>query len=197
MTTLNGIDVSAVGQGTFNWTPYAGKVQFAFAKVSEDTTYADPMAKRNIAQMRSLGLVAGAYHFLHAGQSGAEQAEKFLSHAHAAGLSPGDLIAIDAEDAGLDGLPVAHLAAAAGEFAAEVRRHFPSLWPVLYTELSLAPAFASLGQCPLWLANPSRVHTGKIGPWAGVSLEQTGQRGVDTDVFYGDLAQLKKLAIPK
>jgi hypothetical protein len=36
-----------------------------------------------------------------------------------------------------------------------------------------------------------------IGPWKQVSFEQTGQRGVDADVFYGDAAALAKLAIPK
>jgi hypothetical protein len=135
------------------------------------------------------------YHFLHAGQPGNQQAEVFLRLAKAAGLRPGDLIAIDAEDGGLDGLPPARLAAMAVEFTAELRLHFPAYWPVLYTEISLAPAFTPLGNCPLWLANPDRVHTGAIGPWAGVSFEQVGQKGVDTDVFYGDARALAKLTV--
>ena len=197
MTTLSGVDVSAVGQGAFNWSAYKGKISFAFAKVTEGTGFADPMAARNVEWMRSLGIVAGGYHFLHAGLSGAQQAEFFLSHAKSAGLRAGDLIAIDAEDGGLDGLPASHLNACAAEFTSELQKHFPAYWPFLYTEVSLAPSFGGpvVSQCPLWLANPSGMVVKAAGPWKLVSMEQTGQRGVDTDVFYGDLAQLRKLAI--
>lgn len=192
--TIAGIDVSAAGQGgNFSWAPYKGKIGFAGVKVSEGTGYADPYAARNIAGARSIGAVPMGYHFLHAGQTGSAQAEYFLSHAKASGLKPGDLIALDAEDLGVDGLPVAHLAIAAQEFTAQLQVHFRSFWPVLYTEISLTTAFR-LGDCPLWLANPSGAKIVKAGPWKQVSFEQTGQRGVDTDIFYGDAAALAKLA---
>lgn len=194
--TLNGIDTSAAGQGaSFNWTPYRGKVQFAFTKISEGLTFADPDALRNIAQMRALGITPGGYHFLHAGLSGASQAEYFLQAAKRAGLGAGCLLAIDAEDGGLDGCTPAEMENAAAEFVGELRRHFPGFWPELYTEISLAPAFTSLGNCPLWLANPSGKTIKSIGPWKQVSFEQTGQRGVDTDEFYGDAAALAKLTV--
>jgi lysozyme len=195
--TLAGIDVSTAGQGaSFNWAPYKGKISFAFTKVSEGLTYADPDAKRNIAQMRADGIIAGGYHFLHAGQDGATQAEAFLSHAHAAGLQPGDLIAIDAEDLGLDGCTAQVMNLTAAVFCGQLAKHFPGYHPSVYTEISMAPALTALGSCPLWLANPSGVHTGALGPWKTVSFEQTGQRGVDTDVFYGDAGQLAALAMP-
>lgn len=195
--TINGIDVSTAGQGgNFNWAAYKGKIGFAGVKVTEGTGYADPNAGRNIAGARGIGVVPMGYHFLHAGQDGATQAEKFLSRAKAAGLKPGDLIAIDAEDGGLDGLPAAHLAVAAQEFTAELQVHFRAFWPVLYTEISLVSSFR-LGDCPLWLANPSGAKITSAGPWKQVSFEQVGQRGVDTDVFYGTAAQLAKLAIPR
>lgn len=195
--TLQGIDVSHAGQGSsFPWGQYHGRVQFAFAKVSEGTGYWDPDAARNIAQMRSLGLVAGGYHFLHAGLSGSAQAEHFLSCAHAAGLKPGDLIALDAEDGGLDGESPAQMNLTASAFAGELQRHFPGFNPVVYTEMSMAPALTTLGQCPLWLADLSLPLVNSIGPWRLVSFWQTGQRGVDTDLFNGDAAELAKLAIP-
>jgi lysozyme len=194
--TLAGIDVSAAGQGAnFNWNAWRGKVGFAGVKVSEGTEYADPYAARNIAAVRSLGAVPMGYHFLHAGESGAAQAEWFLSHAKAAGLRPGDLIAIDAEDGGLDGLTDAHMDEQAAAFAAELRRHFPGFNPVLYTEISMAPSLVSNGNCPLWLANPSGMTVKAIGPWKQVSFEQVSQRGVDCDVFYGTAAELAKLTI--
>lgn len=194
--TLNGIDVSAAGQGAFNWQPYRGKVQFAFCKISEGLTFADPQAAANLAQMRSLGIVAGGYHFLHAGLSGSAQAEAFLSHAHAAGLKPGDLIAIDAEDGGLDGEAASQMNLTAAAFAGELQRHFLGFNPVVYTEISMAPSLTSMGNSPLWLANPSGMTVKAIGPWKQISFEQVSQRGVDCDVFYGDLPSLKKLAFP-
>jgi lysozyme len=195
--TLNGIDVSAAGQGaSFNWNTYKGKVGFAFTKVSEGLTFTDPDALRNIAQMRALGITPGGYHFLHAGLSGASQAEYFLQAAKRAGLGAGCLLALDAEDGGLDGLTALQMNGAAAGFAAELQKHFPGFHPVLYTEISMAPDLVSMGQCPLWLANPSGAVIRTIGPWKQVSFEQTGQRGVDTDVFYGDAAALAKLTVP-
>lgn len=192
---INGIDVSAAGQGAgFPWESYRGKIDFAGVKISEGLGYADPYAKANAAGAHALGIPVIGYHFLHAGLPGQDQAEWFLRHANGL-LKPGhDLIAIDAEDGGLDGDPVFFMQRAGLEFCGQLQRHFPGYWPVLYTELSMAPSLAQLGHCPLWPANPDGVHTGQIGPWAGPSFEQVGQKGVDTDVFYGDAGQLAKLA---
>ena len=197
--TLAGIDISSY-QGNFDWEAWEGKIQFAGVKITEGCYFADPFAAQNVAGAHRIGIPVLGYHFLHAGLPGAKQAEYFLSHAHQAGLQPGrDHIANDAEDAGRDGLDLSHLVSAADEFTNELRGHyarFPGWWPELYTEISLAPAFTGLGNCPLWLANPSGTPVTSIGPWKTVSFEQTGQRGVDVDKFYGDLSQLKALAIP-
>lgn len=198
--TLAGIDVSAAGQGpNFPWPQYHGKIQFAGVKVSEGLGYADPYAATNIAGARAIGAAVMGYHFLHANSDGAMQANAFMSHAKAAKMERGDLMAVDVEQGGMDGLPSMNLWAVAVRFAEIIHDHFGA-WPVLYTDISMAegaPGFAPLGNCPLWLANPSRVHTGAIGPWSGPSFEQVSQRGVDTDVFYGDATALAKLAIPR
>jgi GH25 family lysozyme M1 (1,4-beta-N-acetylmuramidase) len=120
---INGIDVSNVN-GAVDWNAYRGKIGFAGVKVSEGCWFADPLAKVNVAAVHALGLPAIGYHFLHANLPGTKQAEYFLAHAHQAGLRPGDHIAIDAEDGGLDGLPVSHLVAAAEEFTAELQKHW-------------------------------------------------------------------------
>jgi GH25 family lysozyme M1 (1,4-beta-N-acetylmuramidase) len=194
--TLAGIDVSAIGQGdAFDWAAWKGRIAFAGIKVSEGLGYADPDAKRNIAGARSIGAAVIGYHFLHAGLSGNDQAEWFLSHAKTAGLREGDLIAVDAEDLGLDGCSAAMMNARATGFTAQLQRHFAAYWPVAYTEISLAPSLVSCGHSPLWLANPSGTPVTSIGPWKQISFEQTGQRGVDADVFYGTAAQLAALAI--
>lgn len=196
--TLAGIDVSAVGQGpAFDWAAWRGRIQFAGVKISEGVTFADPDAERNVAGARGIGAAVTGYHFLHAGSGGAEQAGWFMQQCQAAKTERGDVLAVDVEQGGLDGYPAVRLWAVACDFAAAVHAHF-ACWPAIYTDLSLAavaPAYAA--NCPLWLANPSQVPVaGHTGPWKVVSFEQTGQRGVDTDVFYGDAAQLRKLAIP-
>jgi GH25 family lysozyme M1 (1,4-beta-N-acetylmuramidase) len=195
--TLQGIDVSAIGQGTFDWNAWRGRISFAGVKVSEDATFADPDAARNVAGARGISAVPMGYHFLHAAVPGDEQAGWFMARCKAAGMERGDLLAVDVEQGGLDGLTPAGLWETAVTVARAIQAHF-GVWPVIYTDMSLAGlAPASAAGCPLWLANPSRLPVaGRTGPWKLVSFEQTGQRGVDADIFYGDLSQLARLALP-
>lgn len=196
MTQLNGIDVSNLQGAAFDWAPYKGRISFAGIKITEGTTFADADALRNMAQARSIGVVRMAYHFLHPGESAQAQAAFFLQHARAAGLGPGDLVMLDNEVA--DKLSPAQVADCAALWAHIVHAD-AGAWPVAYADQAMAEngSCAGLGDCPAFIANPSRVNLpSPIGPWRLVSFEQTGQRGVDTDVFYGDLAQLQKLAIP-
>jgi len=193
--TIAGIDVSAAGQGAdFNWAAWRGKIGFAAIKISEGTGYADPYAKRNIAGARSIGCAVIGYHFLHA-VDGAPQARWYLECAAKAGMKPGDNHAVDCEDLGLLGQTAATMDLVAAGFAGELRKHYQPGWnPVCYTEISMARELAHMGSCPLWLANPSRMAVKSIGPWKQVSFEQVGQRGVDSDVFYGTSEQLAALA---
>lgn len=197
MTTLPGIDVSAAGQGAnFDWPSWRGRIAFAAVKVSEGLIYADPYAARNIAGARSIGCAVIGYHFLHAGDSGVGQASYFMERCKAARIERGDLLAIDAEQEGMDGLSATALWATADTFATTIKGHFDA-WPFCYTDFTLAKVATGVGDCPLWLANPSDTPVTAIGPWKTISMEQLGQKGVDTDTFYGDLAQLRALAIPK
>jgi lysozyme len=196
MTTLAGIDVSNNNGADFDWAAWRGKIAFAGVKISEGTGFADPDAKRNMGQARAEGLVRIAYHFLHPAESAAAQAEYFLRLARAAGLGPGDLVACDLETT--DKLGAAEVAACAADFAKIIYGDLRA-WPVTYTMQSFPENgyCAGLGGTPAWIADPSHVPLGSIGPWKLVSFEQTGQRGTDADVFYGDLGQLGRLAIPK
>jgi hypothetical protein len=72
-------------------------------------------------------------------------------------------------------------------------------WPFVYTTKSMAEGgyVSACGACPSWIANPSGTAIQlPIGPWHAVAIEQTGQRGVDTDTFHGTAAQLAALAVP-
>lgn len=197
MATTNGIDVSAIGQGiNFDWNPYRDKIGFAGIKVSESVNFADPAARRNISGARAIKAMPMAYHFVHAIPSGVGQANWFMARCKDAALERGDLMALDVEQGGQDGRSPAELWATAWAAAEAIHSHF-GCWPVVYTDISLAQVAPSeFGQTPLWLANPSGDKLSSVGPWKLISFEQTGQRGVDVDVFYGDAATLVKLAIP-
>jgi lysozyme len=194
VTTLPGIDVSGIGQGaTFDWGAWKGRIQFAFAKASEALTFTDPDFARNWAAMKALGIVPGAYHFIHAADSGAAQANRFLEHVDP---QPGELLMVDVEEAGFDGRGPEVMSATVGEFADVVRAQ-TGAWPVTYCDISTARGgyCASVGMTPLFLANPSRVALSSVGPWRLISFEQLSQRGTDVDAFYGDIGELRRLTV--
>lgn len=199
MTVINGIDVSAAGQGaSFNWEAWRGRIQFAAVKISESTDYADPDAARNIEGARSIGCQVIGYHFIRAREAGMAQAAWFLAHCAAAGMRPGDILALDAEQEGMDGLTPSQLWTTSAGFAAAVHDHYGgTLWPLAYTDISLAGvAPAVMAGCPLWLANPDAEQLPAIGPWKHIAVEQVSQRGTDADVFYGTPAELAALGTP-
>ena len=60
-----GLDISHY-QGTINWTQLAADPQgykFVFMKATEDTNYTDPTFTTNLAGAKSVGIMAGPYHF--------------------------------------------------------------------------------------------------------------------------------------
>ena len=53
-------------QGTINWTQVAADpkgYKFVFMKATEDTNYTDPTFNTNLAGAKSVGIMAGPYHF--------------------------------------------------------------------------------------------------------------------------------------
>jgi GH25 family lysozyme M1 (1,4-beta-N-acetylmuramidase) len=194
--TLNGIDVSNVN-GAVDWEAWRGKIAFAGIKVSEGLNFTDQYAAANVRGARSIGVAVMGYHFLRANLPGIGQARYFLDRAGAAGIGPGDLVMVDVET--MDGMSAAQVSDCAAAFAGEVRA-LARAWPVAYTmqSFALGGCTAALGVCPAFIANPSRVVLPvPVGPWRLVSFEQTGQRGIDTDVFHGDAQQLAALAVPR
>lgn len=76
---IRGIDVSHF-QGAINWGQVKkDQLVFAMAKASEGITYVDPRFDMNWEEIKSAGLVRGAYHFYVAQDDPLKQAENFLS----------------------------------------------------------------------------------------------------------------------
>lgn len=90
--TVLGIDVSK-WQGSVNWSAVkgAGK-QFAFARVSDGTTYKDQYFSANWKGMKSAGIIRGAYQYFRPNQDPIQQADYFVSAINSAGgMQTGDL----------------------------------------------------------------------------------------------------------
>lgn len=165
--TLAGIDISYAQTTTPNLTG----LSFAFARatysLANDSRYA-----QHAADIKSAGLVLGAYHFWYDGQSGAAQASHFLSVAGSA-----ELLALDFEGAAAD-------IAGAKAFIAAVQKAGRKIG--LYHSLS---GYPSWGQDFRWVA-----YWNASPPPIAWDFWQYGGSGIDEDQFAGDKAALAALA---
>ncbi|AGA25427.1 glycoside hydrolase family 25 protein [Singulisphaera acidiphila] len=76
---LAGIDVSHY-QGGINWSSVqSAGTTFAITKATEGTGYTDPYVNQNIAGMKQVGIIPGAYHFARPGLDPVAQANYFTS----------------------------------------------------------------------------------------------------------------------
>lgn len=83
-----GLDVSR-WQGDVNWTAVAaGGARFAFAKATEGSDFVDLQFAKNWVEMKTAGLVRGAYHYYRPASDPVAQARHFLSTVP---FEPGDL----------------------------------------------------------------------------------------------------------
>jgi len=75
---ITGIDLSEKN-GEVRWNDFGfGDVQFAFIKATEAIDSIDREFERNIQYAKELGIVVGAYHWLHPRLHVGQQAELFI-----------------------------------------------------------------------------------------------------------------------
>jgi GH25 family lysozyme M1 (1,4-beta-N-acetylmuramidase) len=213
MDQILGPDVSH-HQPDPNWRSVAadGRFSFAWVKASEGAPYAfaDYYAP-NARQVKDLGLVQGAYHYLLVGHDGAEQARYFLEVAPEA-----DLYAVDVEQRFNDAFSAAQIVATTEAFSAEFHAHKPQLF--LYGRAFLrAKGIRSRMGCDLLWApryNGTQLVKANLGPvtdfgWDDASLkfwqftngvsgpvphEVPGIGPCDISWFFGTLGELQDLA---
>jgi lysozyme len=198
-TTLAGIDVSHY-DGAIDWpTVASGGIKWAYAKASESTSYVDPTFSGHWSNMRSAGVVRGAYHFFHPDIDGKTQADHFLNTVgtiDATDLPP----VLDWETSTATGNTAA---ANAQAFIDEVklktgRKTIVYTSPGLWSQFNISQGFF---MDPLWVAHykgctpgPSCCPTMPTG-WSGWVMWQwddttsvsgvNGSTQVDVDVFNG------------
>ena len=77
--TVSGIDVSRY-QGTIDWEKVQESgITFAIAKATQGKGYTDPTFSKNWSDIRRVGIIRGAYHYLTPDIPGDKQARHFLS----------------------------------------------------------------------------------------------------------------------
>ncbi|SEF58708.1 lysozyme [Bryocella elongata] len=206
---IPGVDVSHYS-GVVNWPAAASAGEsFAFTKASEGLFTTDPTLSPNWDGAKAAGLLRGAYHLLHPGKSGADQATFFLQQLAAANggtaqLAPGDLpCVLDIEVA--DGAPADTIVACATTWLNTVEAA-TGRTPILYTFASFwigsvehVPAFA---RYPLWIAEYGvPAPKGVPKTWADWTLWQYAEQNVpwaagnaDLDAYKGSLASLQAFA---
>jgi GH25 family lysozyme M1 (1,4-beta-N-acetylmuramidase) len=200
--TLKGVDVSKY-QGSISWSKVkASGRAFAFARVSDGTSYPDATFATNWSGMKSAGMVRGAYQFFRASQDPVAQGKLMMKKMGT--LQSGDLPpVVDVEV--MDGQSAATLVSRLKKWLVTVQNGTGKK-PIIYT----SPGFWSgLGNpsgftdYPLWVANWGVSCPSMPGSWKAWPFWQTSDKGsvsgisgaVDLDVFNGSLAALKAFGV--
>lgn len=170
-----------------------GGMEFCFHKATEGTTTVDPMIKTRWPFIAEAGLVRGAYHFFHPSQDPIAQAQ-FFTRTMAPLLTFGDILIMDWEVS--DQLDAADDQDRGLVFLQTVEKLLlkkPIIYgsPYFIEEMQLDSRFSSY---KLWIAEYG-VQMPKVPtPWTNWTFWQTGDQGLDYDLFNGSLADLKSLS---
>jgi lysozyme len=199
--SVRGIDVSRY-QPQVNWPKVRiGNISFAFMKATEGFYRLDPLFGEHWEKSREVGLVRGAYHFFRPDQPAWLQAINFMRIVK---LEAGDLPPVlDVEQVG--GQSAKELRGGIKTWLNLVEQRY-SAKPILYTNYHFYQRYLAghFDGYPLWIAH-YQVPRLRLNsrPGSKVSFWQHTDRGkvagikgrVDCNVFFGSLADLKKLSL--
>lgn len=199
--TLRGLDVSGF-QSVAEVAAVIDRYDWIGVYATEGLHTTNPLHAAQVALARSRGKGVLHYHFLHPGEDVRAQWAFFRSFAQ---WRPGDMLACDSEQT--DGLPWVTVAAQVATFLTTGRADSGAhVWDYLnlYWKSALAatPSARILESFPLWLADYTRDPTvfGDPRPWPNLTCEQWTDRELghlDGDVFLGDWAAWRALAVPQ
>ncbi len=188
---VQGVDVS-VYQGAFDWP--AAHVAFGYARISDGTGFIDNTFGPNWANMKSAGVLRGAYQFFEPGEDEIAQANIVIN---AVGrLGEGDLpVQLDLEVTG--GQSPATIQARAAHWLSLVEAGTGKR-PIIYSygsflQTNLGSGF---GAYPLWIAAYGPACPSVPLGWSNWLMWQYSDGGgkLDHDVFSGSIEELRALA---
>ena len=204
-TTVSGIDVSAYQGAAIDWQSVAddGK-DFAIAKVSEGTTFADSAFANNWSGMGSVGMVRGAYHFFHPSDDPQKQADHMMDLIDAqGGLQPGDLPPVlDVEVT--DSLSASKIVSALNATISAIEDR-TGLTPIVYTSPYFwhdtlgDPSTDAILWVAMWTSKCPQIPTA-FADWTFWQNSSTGtvpsiSGAVDLDEFNGDIDALYAVTV--
>jgi lysozyme len=199
---VHGIDASHY-QRQVDWALVASQnVQFAFVKATEGQQMQDSLFCQNWGDIRSAGLVRGAYHFFRPGLSAELQARHFIASVD---LQHGDMPPVlDVEVT--DEQPSAAIVEGMKTWLAIVGDHW-KIRPIVYTNQKFYNRHLAghLPEFPLWIARYNNVLLPELAdghPWHfwqyGCHGRLAGIEGdVDFNVFNGSLAHLQAMTFQR
>ncbi|MCY7321419.1 MAG: peptidoglycan-binding protein [Phormidesmis sp. CAN_BIN36] len=198
---LEGIDVSTY-QGDVDWATVANQgILYAFAKATEGASSTDPSFLRNWTNMKTFGIVRGAYHFFRPAKDPIVQANNFLQLVktiEASDLPP----VLDLEV--LDGLDARTVINNALKWISTIetatgRKPIVYTYPVFWEDKLGNPT--QFSNYPLWIANFETRTPFVPSAWRSWAFHQYSESGqlqgiqgnVDLNQFNGTLDDLQKL----
>ena len=198
---LEGIDVSTY-QGDVDWATVANQgILYAFAKATEGASSTDPSFLRNWTNMKTFGIVRGAYHFFRPAKDPIVQANNFLQLVktiEASDLPP----VLDLEV--LDGLDARTVINNALRWISTIetatgRKPIVYTYPVFWEDKLGNPT--QFSNYPLWVANFETRTPFVPSAWRSWAFHQYSESGqlqgiqgnVDHNQFNGTLDDLQKL----
>ena len=198
MSQPQGIDVAYPQGSNYNWRQWRGKISFGMCKATEGLTITDPAFVSNWNAMWELNRLMPrfAYHFFHASDDPAHQAERFVATVKPHGLLPGDNLVMDLEatdsSGSNDGVAPSVVAERARTFLTTLGGLAPSHRVLVYTN----PGFAETGACAgmawwgLWVADYGVSAPAVPKPWSHWTFWQYTDSPLDEDRFNGTEADL-------
>ncbi len=210
--TVKGVDISHQN-GKVTWQTLGSEVDFVFCKASQGSTFKDPMFQQYFTELKNIGTIKGAYHFLTFQNATADQQiANFLACGidySAPGLLPPVL---DVEWQVPDTLNPYILANRASciqlisDWLAGVASK-TGRTPIIYTNRVFWHDYlgnpSGFDKYPLWIAAYQLLPPALPPGWSDYTFWQNSGNGtissiagqVDLDVFNGSLDELRKLAL--
>lgn len=200
--TLRGHDIAGVNGQAIITQALAAPDSFVITKAGEGLSYHDPLHAYFAGRVRAAAKLLGHYWYAWVMFDPVQCARNFVTFA---GAKPGESLMLDFEE------PYHSLARPASEWAA---------WIIAFTSevtrLTGAPCWLYLNDdCAIRLisatsaADMAEIHKlplvkayygltpGDLHGWSTLTDWQCSDRGIDSDVFYGDAQTWAKLAIPQ
>ena len=195
---VRGIDISSY-QHQIDWKSVAesGSYTFAYIKATEGTTYRDAYFQANWRETKANGILRGAYHFFIADESGAAQAQNYISMVpKETGMLPPML---DLEVTGKDS---AAMLREVQIFLDTLTRYY-GVKPLIYTDIARYTAYIKghFEDYPLTIRDViTPIQWRSINRWTFWQYDDRGHVSgifgyVDLDAFYGSREQLNLFAI--